>query len=80
MMGSYENSESRERQRTMLRTAMGPKIAAALAEQVALQSVKARAVEIAIRAATDLVAETIDKDGAATLVDKAIDNLPQRAA
>jgi F-type H+-transporting ATPase subunit b len=52
----------------------------ALAEQVALQSVKARAVEIAIRAATDLVTEAIDKDGAAALVDSAINDLPQRAA
>jgi F-type H+-transporting ATPase subunit b len=52
----------------------------ALAEQTAIQSVKARAVEIAIRAATGLVAEAIDKDGAAALVDRAIDDLPQRAA
>jgi F-type H+-transporting ATPase subunit b len=52
----------------------------AQAEQAAIQSVKARAVEIAIRAATGLVAETIDKDGAAALVDRAIDGLPQRAA
>jgi F-type H+-transporting ATPase subunit b len=51
-----------------------------LAEQAAIQSVKARAVEIAIRAATGLVIEAIDKDGAAALVDRAIDNLPQRAA
>lgn len=51
-----------------------------LAEQAAIQSVKARAVEIAIRAATGLVTEAIDKDGAAALVDSAIDNLPQRAA
>jgi F-type H+-transporting ATPase subunit b len=51
----------------------------ALAEQAAIQSVKARAVEIAIRAATGLVAESIDKDGAAALVDRAIDDLPQRA-
>ena len=52
----------------------------ALAEQVALQVVKARAVDIAIRAATGLVAGSIDKDGAAALVDKAIDDLPKRAA
>ncbi len=52
----------------------------ALAEQTAIQSVKARAVEIAIRAATGLVSEAIDKDGAAALIDSAIDNLPQRAA
>ncbi len=52
----------------------------ALAEQAALQVVKARAVDIAIRAATGLVAESIDKAGAAALVDKAIDDLPKRAA
>jgi F-type H+-transporting ATPase subunit b len=51
----------------------------ALAEQAAVQSVKARAVEIAIHAATGLVAESIDKDGAAALVDRAIEDLPQRA-
>jgi F-type H+-transporting ATPase subunit b len=51
----------------------------AQAEQVAIQSVKARAVEIAILAATGLVTESIDKDGAAALVDRAIDDLPQRA-
>jgi F-type H+-transporting ATPase subunit b len=50
-----------------------------LAEQAAIQSVKARAVEIAILAATGLVAESIDKDGAAALVDRAIEDLPQRA-
>jgi F-type H+-transporting ATPase subunit b len=52
----------------------------ALAEQAALQVVRARAVDIAIRAATGLVAGSIDKDGAAALVDKAIDDLPKRAA
>ncbi len=52
----------------------------ALAEQNAIQSVKDRAVEIAIRAATGLVAEAIDKDGANTLVDRAIDDLPKRVA
>ena len=52
----------------------------AQAEQAAIQSVKARAVEIAILAATGLVTESIDKDGAAALVDKAIDDLPKRAA
>jgi F-type H+-transporting ATPase subunit b len=51
----------------------------AQAEQAAIQSVKARAVEIAILAATGLVTESIDKDGAAALVDRAIDDLPQRA-
>jgi F-type H+-transporting ATPase subunit b len=51
----------------------------ALAEQAAVQAVKARAVEIAIRAATGLVTESIDQTGAAALVDSAIDDLPQRA-
>jgi F-type H+-transporting ATPase subunit b len=51
----------------------------AQAEQAAIQSVKARAVEIAIHAATSLVAESIDQNGAATLVERAIDDLPQRA-
>jgi F-type H+-transporting ATPase subunit b len=51
----------------------------ALAEQAAIQQVKARAVEIAIRAATGLVTESIDQSGAAALVDRAIDDLPQRA-
>ena len=51
----------------------------AQAEQAAIQSVKARAVEIAILAATGLVAESIDNDGAAALVDRAIEDLPQRA-
>ena len=51
----------------------------ALAEQAAIQQVKVRAVEIAIHAATGLVKESIDKDGAAALVDHAIDDLPQRA-
>jgi F-type H+-transporting ATPase subunit b len=52
----------------------------ALAEQTATQSIKAIAAEIAIRAATDLVAESIDKAGADALVDQAIDDLPKRAA
>jgi F-type H+-transporting ATPase subunit b len=52
----------------------------ALAEQAATQSIKAIAAEIAIRAATGLVAESIDKDGANALVDQAIDDLPKRAA
>ncbi len=52
----------------------------ALAEQTATQSIKAIAAEIAIRAATGLVAETIDKAGADALVDQAIDDLPKRAA
>jgi F-type H+-transporting ATPase subunit b len=51
----------------------------AQAEQAAIQSVKARAVEIAIHAATSLVAESIDQNGAAALVERAIDDLPQRA-
>jgi F-type H+-transporting ATPase subunit b len=51
----------------------------ALAEQAAIQQVKARAVDIAIRAATGLVKESIDQSGAAALVDHAIDDLPQRA-
>jgi F-type H+-transporting ATPase subunit b len=51
----------------------------ALAEQAAIQQVKARAVEIAIRASTGLVKESIDQSGAAALVDRAIDDLPQRA-
>ncbi|MDB5397454.1 MAG: atpF [Rhodospirillales bacterium] len=52
----------------------------ALAEQTATQSIKAIAAEIAIRAATGLVAESIDKAGADALVDQAIDDLPKRAA
>jgi F-type H+-transporting ATPase subunit b len=52
----------------------------AQAEQAAILSVRALAADIAIRAATGLVAESIDKDGAAALVDKAIDDLPKRAA
>jgi F-type H+-transporting ATPase subunit b len=51
----------------------------ALAEQTAIQSVKARAVEIAIRAATGLVAQSIDQTAANALVDRAIDDLPRRA-
>jgi F-type H+-transporting ATPase subunit b len=51
----------------------------ALAETNAIQAVKARAVEIAIRAATGLVAESIDQNAANALVDRAIDDLPQRA-
>jgi F-type H+-transporting ATPase subunit b len=52
----------------------------ALAEQNAIQSVKVRAVEIAIRAATGLVAQSIDQQAANALVDRAIDDLPRRAA
>lgn len=52
----------------------------AQAEQAAVQSVRALAADIAIRAAAGLVAESIDKDGAAALVDQAIDDLPKRAA
>ena len=51
----------------------------ALAEQAAVQAVKAHAVEIAIQAATGLVSEAIDKAGASALVDQAIDDLPKRA-
>jgi F-type H+-transporting ATPase subunit b len=50
----------------------------ALAEQEAIQSVKARSVELAIRAATSLVADSIDKTGANALVDQAIEDLPAR--
>jgi F-type H+-transporting ATPase subunit b len=52
----------------------------ALAETNAIQSVKSRAVEIAIRAATGLVADAIDQNAANALVDRAIDDLPVRAA
>jgi F-type H+-transporting ATPase subunit b len=52
----------------------------ALAEQDAIQAVKARAVDIAMRAATGLIAEAIAKDGAQALIDNAIDNLPKQAA
>jgi F-type H+-transporting ATPase subunit b len=52
----------------------------ALAEQDALQAVKAHAVEIAIRAATGLVAELLDQDRAGALVDRAIADLPKQAA
>ena len=51
----------------------------AQAEQAAVQAVKDRAVEIAIRAATGLMSEAIDGNRAAQLVDQAIDELPQRA-
>lgn len=51
----------------------------AFAEQAAIQSVKARAVEIAVRAATELVRDAIDANAADTLVDQAIDELPKRA-
>ena len=52
----------------------------AFAEAAALQSVRDRAVEIAIRAATGLVAGSIDAAAASALVDRAIDELPKRAA
>jgi F-type H+-transporting ATPase subunit b len=52
----------------------------AFAEQAAIQSVRDRAVQIAIRAATGLVAESIDAAAASALVDRAIDDLPKRAA
>jgi F-type H+-transporting ATPase subunit b len=51
----------------------------AMAEQAAIQAVKARAVEVAIRAATGLVASTLDQNAANTLVEQAIDDLPKRA-
>jgi F-type H+-transporting ATPase subunit b len=51
----------------------------AFAEQAAIQSVKARAVEIAVRAATELVRDAIDANAANTLVDQAIEELPRRA-
>ena len=51
----------------------------AQAEQAAIQSVRARAVEIAVRAATGLMSETIDQTRAGALVDQAIEELPQRA-
>ena len=52
----------------------------ALAEQAAIQSVRESAVKLAIRAATGLVVESIDADAASTLVDRAIEELPKRAA
>ena len=51
----------------------------ALAEQDAIQSVRIRAVDIAIKAATGLVTDAIDKDGANALVDHAIDDISKRA-
>ncbi len=51
----------------------------ALAEQNAIQAVKARAVELAIRAATGLVAESLDQRAANGLVEQAIEDLPKRA-
>jgi F-type H+-transporting ATPase subunit b len=51
----------------------------ALAEQAAIQSVKVRAVEIATRAATDLVRQSLDAQAAGALVDQAIEELPRRA-
>jgi len=51
----------------------------AQAEQAAVQAVKDRAVEVAIRAAAGLMPEAIDGNRAAQLVDQAIDELPQRA-
>lgn len=52
----------------------------AMAEQEAKRSITALVTEIAIRAATGLVAETIDPAGANALVDQAIEDLPKRAA
>ena len=51
----------------------------AQAEAAAVQSVRAQAVELAIRAATGLMPEAIDQARAGTLVDQAIEELPQRA-
>ena len=51
----------------------------AQAEQAAIQSVRTRAVELAVKAATGLMAEAIDQDRANALVNQAIDELPQRA-
>ncbi len=51
----------------------------AFAEQAAVQSVRARAVEIAIRAATELVRQAIDGNAGNALIDHAIDELPRRA-
>lgn len=50
----------------------------ALAEQAAVQAVRSKAVEIAVRAATDLVQESMDGESAALLVDRSIDTLPLR--
>ena len=50
----------------------------AQAEQAAIQSVRTHAVELAVRAATGLMSEAIDKERAGALVDQAIDELPQR--
>lgn len=49
------------------------------AETAAVQAVRAQAVELAIRAATGLMPETINQDRANSLVDQAIEELPQRA-
>jgi F-type H+-transporting ATPase subunit b len=51
----------------------------ALAEQAAVQSVKVRAVEIATRAATELVREALDGQASGLLIDQAIEELPRRA-
>ena len=51
----------------------------AQAEQAAVQSVRGRAVELAVRAASGLMSEAIDPDRANALVDQAIDELPRRA-
>jgi len=73
-----QNAEA-DLQRSLAARAAQARDRIALAEQAAVQAVKARAVEIAIRAATGLVTESIDQTGAAALVDSAIDDLPQRA-
>jgi F-type H+-transporting ATPase subunit b len=52
----------------------------AFAEQEAIQSVKARAVELAVRAAAGLVTESLDKTAANALIDRAIDDLPAKVA
>ena len=49
----------------------------AQAEQAAVDAVRARAAELAIRATTLLMPEMLDADHARSLVDKAIDDLPR---
>jgi F-type H+-transporting ATPase subunit b len=52
----------------------------AQAEQAALAEVKARAVAIAVRAVTEIIPDLVQGEGARTLVDQAIDELPRRAS
>jgi F-type H+-transporting ATPase subunit b len=49
-----------------------------LAEQAALQSVRLRAVDIAITAATRLVADAIEGPGGDALIDRAIEDAPRK--